>query len=110
MLPGGHVYDPALAHFGLEFRKLLISASNHRSIDKSDLIGLQFGVKKFDQIGSAYRVDQHRACSDRPALSSSCHRQATDLKANHRATKGLEQHLGIGRVIAEIATMRALLL
>ena len=27
---------------------------------------------------------------------------AADLKANHARTKGLQQHLGIGRIVAEI--------
>jgi hypothetical protein len=38
---------------------------------------------------------------DRPLLNS-CHAVATDLKANHAPTKRLVQHLGAGRVVAEI--------
>jgi hypothetical protein len=47
------VDDPALAVFGLKPHELLISASAHRSIDYSDLVGLQLGVIKLDQIGAA---------------------------------------------------------
>ena len=63
---------------------------------------MQFGVKKFEQIGSANGVDQHRAMFDRPPLSIHAIAIATDLKANHARTKRLEQHLGVGRVVAEI--------
>ena len=96
------VDDPALTHFGLQRHELLIGASACRSIDNSDLIGLQFGMKQFDQIGAADGVDQHRAMFDRPPLSVHAVAMATDLQANHARAKRLEQHLGVGRVVAQV--------
>ena len=62
MLPGrASVDDAGLSHLGLQCLKLRVSALAGRSINNANLIGLQLGVKKFDQIGPANGVDQHRA-------------------------------------------------
>ena len=50
-------------HLSLQTIELLVSASARRSINKSDLIGLQFGVQEFEQIAPANCVDQHRGRS-----------------------------------------------
>ena len=96
------VDGPALAHFGLKRHKLLISASGHRSIDNSDLTGLQQGMIKLEQIGAANGINQHRRMFDRPPFKIGAIAMATDLKANHARTKRLVQHLGVGGVVAEI--------
>ena len=59
-------------------------------------------MKKFEQIGPANGIDQHRAIFDWPPLNIHAIAIATDLNANHARTKRLEQHLGIGRVVAQI--------
>ena len=103
MLPGwASVDDPGLSHLGLQSLKLRISALARRSINNANLIGLQFGVKKFDQISPANGVDQYRALFDRPSLRIHAIAIATDVQANHPRTKRLEQNLGVGRVAAEI--------
>jgi hypothetical protein len=80
MLPWRATVDySALTYLGLKSHKLLISASARRSINNSDLIGLQFGVKKFEQIGPANGVDQHRAMFDWPPLGIHAIAMATDL-------------------------------
>ena len=51
--PGGQDMDgPGLTHFGFKVRKLFKSATAHRSFDKSHLIVLHLGMKKFEQIRS----------------------------------------------------------
>ena len=87
---------------GLQRLKLRIGAPARRSINKADLIGLQFGMKKFDQIGAADGVDQHRALFDRPPLEIHAIAIAADVQANHPRTERLVQHFGVGRIIAQI--------
>ena len=48
--------------------ELLISALGHRSMDNSDLARLQLAMKKFEQIGAANGVEQHRPMFSRPPL------------------------------------------
>jgi hypothetical protein len=63
---------------------------------------LQFGVKKFDQVGPANGVKQHRAVFDGPPLGIHAIAIASDVKTNHARTERLEQNLGVGRIVAEI--------
>ena len=85
-------------------------SANWRVAHRPSLIGpsanapdrLQLAVKQFDQIGAADRVDQHIAMADRPPLDVHAVAMAADLQPDHPRTKGLEQHLGIAWVIAEI--------
>src|SRR5262245_30755508 len=79
-----------------------MSALGHRSVHNSDLTRLQQGMIKFEQIGAAYRVDQHRSMFNRPVLRIHAIAIAADRKANHAWTKRLKQHLGVARVVAEI--------
>jgi hypothetical protein len=59
VLPGrARIDGPALAHIRFKVRQLFKSATAHRPINKFDLIVLHFGVKQFEQLGSAYRVEQ----------------------------------------------------
>src|SRR5262249_36905910 len=96
------VDDSALAQFGLKRHKLLICASAHRSIDNSNLMRLQLAMNKFDQIRAANGVESHRPMVDRPPVSLHAIAMAADVNANHARTKRLLQHLGVGRVVAEI--------
>jgi hypothetical protein len=91
-----------LTYLGLQSIELLVSASTHRSINKSDLIGLQFGVKEFEQIAPANGVDQHRGIFNWPPLGMHAIATATDLQSNHARTKRFEQRLGVSRIVAEI--------
>jgi hypothetical protein len=102
------VHDPALAHFGLKSHQLLISASGCRSIDNSDLTRLQQRTEKFEQIGAANSVNQHRRTVDLPPFKGRAIPMATDLKANHTRAKRLVQHLSIGRIFAEICNDESL--
>ena len=84
MLPGrARIDGPALAHLGFKVRKLFKSATAHRSFNKFDLIVLHFGVKKFEQLGSAYGIDQYCAVSNRTTLGGHAIARATDLETNH---------------------------
>ena len=75
VLPGwASVDDAGLSHLGLQCLKLRVSALARRSVNNANLIGLQLGVKKFDQIGPADGVDEHRGIFDRPSLRISCRR------------------------------------
>jgi hypothetical protein len=91
-----------IAHLGLERRELLIGTPTIGAVYNSDLIGLQLGVKKIEQIAPSDGVDQHRIMFDRSSLIAHAVAIAIDLKANHARTKGLIQRLGVARVIAEI--------
>ena len=92
----------AIAHLGLKRHELFIGAPTIGAVYDSDLIGLQLGVKKVEQIAPADGVDQHRTMLDRPSLKVHTIAITADLKANHARTKGLIQHLGVARIIAEI--------
>jgi hypothetical protein len=92
----------ALTYLGLQSIELLVSALTHRSINKSDLIGLQFSMKQFEQITPANGVNQHRGIFDWPPLEFHAIAMETDVNANHARTKRLEQHLGVRSVVAEI--------
>src|SRR5215831_1829062 len=95
--------DPALTDFGLKRHKLLIRPSGRWPIDNSDLTRLQLGMIKFEQIRAANSVKQHRAIFDWPPLSGHAVAMPTDLNPNHaRGAERVKQHLGIGRIIAEI--------
>jgi hypothetical protein len=95
--------DPALTDFGLKRHKLLIRPSGRWPIDNSDLIRLQLGMKKFEQIGPANSVKQHRAMFDWPPFSIHAVAIPTDLKPDHaRGAECVKQHLGVGRVVAEV--------
>src|SRR5262245_19177754 len=95
--------DPALTDFGLKRYQLLIRPSGHWPIDNSDLTRLQLGMIKFEQIGPPCRVNQHRAMFDWPPLSSHAVAMPTDLNPNHASrTECVKQHLGIGRIVAEV--------
>ena len=59
-------------------------------------------MEQLEQKGSANSVDQHRAMFDGPPLGVHAIAIATDLKTNHARTKRLEQHLGVGSVVAQI--------
>src|SRR5438874_1546131 len=96
------VDDPGLTHLGVKSDQLLISTSARRSGNKSDLMGLQLGMKKFEKIASTSGVEQHCAVFDRPPLRLQAVAMATDLQPNHARTKGLVQDLGIARVIAQV--------
>ena len=103
MLSGRTAVDySAIAHLGLKCGELLIGAPTIGAVYDSDLIGLQLSVKKIEQIGPSDGVDQHRVIFDRPSLKAHAIAIATDLKADHPRTKGLIQHLGLARIIAEI--------
>jgi hypothetical protein len=102
------VHDPALAQFGLKPHELLISAAGCRFIDNSDLTRLQPRMVRFEQIGAANGVYQHRRMFHRPPFEVHAIAMATDLKANHARTKRLVQHLTIGRVVAEICNNESL--
>jgi len=91
-----------LTYLGLQSIELFISALTHRSINKSDLIGLQFSMKQFEQITPANCVDQHRGIFNWPPLEFNAIAMGTDVNANHTRTKRLEQHLGVGSVVAQI--------
>ena len=75
--------DPAFTHLGLKVHKLFKSATAHRSINKSDLTVLHFGMKTFDQLSSANRVDQHCTRSDRTTLGGHTIARAADLETNY---------------------------
>src|SRR5215831_21276093 len=95
--------DPALTDFGLKRHKLLIRASGRWPIDNSDLTRLQLGMIKFEQIGPANSVKQHRAIFDWPLLNSHAVAMPTDLNPNHaRGAECVKQHLGVGRIVAEV--------
>src|SRR5262249_41681326 len=96
------VHDPALAHFGLKSHELLISASGRWSVDNSDLTRLQQRMIKFEEIGAANDINQHRRMFDRAPLKIHAIAVAADLKANHARTERLVHHLCITRVVAEI--------
>ena len=69
MLPWRATVDySVLTYLGLQSIELFISALTHRSINKSDLIGLQFSMKQFEQITPANCVDQHRGIFNWPPL------------------------------------------
>ena len=95
----------AIAHLGLKRRELLIGPPTIGAVYDSDLIGLQLGVKKLEQMGPSDGVDQHRTMFDRPPLKAHAVAIASDLKANHAPTKGLIQRLGVARVIAETRSL-----
>src|SRR5262249_10576993 len=86
------------------------SASGRWSIDNPDLTRLQLAMKKFEQIGAANGVEQHRPVFNRPPLSIHAIAIAADRKANHARTKCLKQHLGVGWVVAEIRDNRSLVI
>src|SRR5262245_29901191 len=95
--------DPAISDFGLKRHQLLIRPSGHFPIDNSDLTRLQLGMIKFEQIGPADSVKQHRAMFDWPPLSSHAVAMPTDLNPNHaKGAECVKQYLGVGRVVAEI--------
>src|SRR5262249_42988195 len=95
--------DPALTDFGLKRHKLLIRASGRWPIDNSDLTRLQLGMIKFDQIRAANSVKQHRAIFGWPPLSSHAVAMPTNLNPDHASgAERLKQHLGIGRIVAEV--------
>lgn len=103
MLPGwASVHYTGISHLSLKCLKLCISALARRSIYNTDLIGLQFRVKKFDQMGSANCVNEYSALFDRPPLRIHAIAIATDLQANHSRTERLEQDFCVGRVVAKI--------
>ena len=103
MLPRRAFIDyAALPHFDLKTYQLFISALVRLSLGNSHHIGLQFGVQKFEQIAAADGVDQDRAVSDRPPHKGHAIAMAADVQANHPRAKGLEQDLGVGRVVAEV--------
>jgi len=105
MLAGRTFIDgPALPQFGFKVHKLLKSATAHRPLNNSHLIVLHFGVKKFDQLGSANRVDQDRAISDGSPFGRHAVAKASYLKTNHTGrTKCIKQRFGIGCIIAQIS-------
>jgi hypothetical protein len=102
------VDNAALAKLGLKIHELLISQSAHRIIDNADQVGLHFGLKKFEKIGPANGIDQHRSTADGPPLRLHAVTVAADLKPDHARPKRVEQHLGIGCIIAQIGDKRAL--
>jgi hypothetical protein len=57
---------------------------------------------KFEQIRPANSVDKHDSILYRPPLKIHAIAMAANLKSNHARTKCLKQHLGIGRIVAEI--------
>jgi hypothetical protein len=81
---------PALAHLCLERHKLLVSAPGAWSIGNSDLIRLQQGMEKLEQMGAASGVNQHRRLFEWPPRKIHAIAMATDLKANHARTERFE--------------------
>ena len=105
MLPRRADMDgPGLTHFGFKVRKLFKSATAHRSFNKSHLIVLHLGMKKFEQIGPTNSVDQDRAIFHRPPLGRHPIAKATDLETNHTlGAKRVDQSLGISWIVAQIS-------
>ena len=109
MLPGRAIIDDTgLSHLWLKCHQAARKRAACWSINNPDLTGLQFGLKKFEQIGPANGVDQHRAMFDWPPLKIHAIARAADMQANHARTKRLEQNLGIGRVVAEIGDNKSI--
>src|SRR5262249_11211957 len=79
-----------------------MSALGQRSMDNSDLTRLQRGMIKFEEIGAANGIEQHRPMFNRPPLRIHAFTIPADRKANHARPKGLKERRGIGRVVTEI--------
>ena len=75
--------DSAVPKLRLEIGELLIGPSGGRRVDKADLIGLQFGMEKLEQIGPADGIDRHRAKFDLPSLRSHAVAMPADLHPDH---------------------------
>src|SRR6516225_5114125 len=85
-------------------------ALGQRSMDNSDLTRLQIGMIKFEEIGAANGVEQHRPMFDRSPLTIHAIAIAADREANHARTKCLKQHLGVGRVVTEICNNESIVI
>ena len=57
---------------------------------------------EFEEIGAANGVNEHHPIFDRPALKLHAIAMAGDLQPDDAPAKRLVQHLGIGRVIAQV--------
>src|SRR5438067_830917 len=79
-----------------------VSAPAHVVVDEPDLTRLQKGLVKLEQIGAPDRVDRHGGVFDRPPLHARAIPIPGDLQPDHARAKGLEQHLSIGCVVAEV--------
>jgi hypothetical protein len=87
----------------LEGFQLRISALRLRAIGKADSAHLQIAVQSFQQMRAANMVNRYTAAADGPPLDLHAVAMAANMHANHARPKGLEQLLGILRVVTQIS-------
>ena len=103
MLAGRAGVDNAgVLQFAFQSGQLRVGFPAHRSIDKSNLAGLQLRVEQLQQVASSHGVDQHCPIPHGSPFETTAISVPGDLHPDDPRTSHLVQRFSIRRIVAEI--------